>query len=70
MQHASVLADPLTLPAFSRGDVSGCAPTTRYLSAHDSRIQASSTACYASTFAVDFDWQGAADAEQRWLVRA
>ena len=38
-----------------------------YLSAVDPRIAVSSTACYASTFEVDFEWQGAADAEQQWL---
>eukprot|EP00937_MAST-01D_sp_MAST-1D-sp2_P003395 g3395.t1 len=46
---------------------SGGGTQTMYLSAVDPRIAASSTACYASTFEVDFEWQGAADAEQQWL---
>jgi dienelactone hydrolase len=53
----------------SRVGMAGCSgggTQTMYLSAFDPRVVASSTACYASDFAVDFTWMSAADGEQRW----
>jgi dienelactone hydrolase len=46
---------------------SGGGTQTAYLSAVDSRILASSVACYMSTFEADFTYQGSADAEQQWM---
>ena len=53
----------------SRLGMAGCSgggTQTMYLSSFDPRVAASSTACYASDFAVDFTWMSAADGEQRW----
>lgn len=60
---------PCNLVDPQRVGMAGCSgggTQTAYLSAYDSRVSAASIACYMSTFAVDFQYEGSADAEQQW----